>query len=1647
MTSKQNTKVVHRLCRGRTLPDSKNKTDSGCFVDEEIEKLNASVSSSAKQATEVKKQSHTLEGNNCLTDLNQNSRLQDLKEDISSDISVQVNNDVRNKERAMSNETNSTQEETTCVTSTNNGCLSHEIVQRRSSDFYCLYYSDSPEATLRRPQVPPKPKSRRISAPLLSTSDNPVLSAIEEPDKETSKHLSVGVEPSALGSALQESLVRNERPKSDSIVLQGLFDHAVHNGKLPEMLNGKANQNVEDFEHDEIEGINCHTNSDNCDTSTSSATLVIPDDNAELSSREEGMHFHTEMHIPVNISDHIPLALVEDDHLSSTDEDENNLNNFHTEMNLNVRSRRENGQFSVRNDKHLSEKANAQTEMFVNVNSGWHQENNEQSNKQGASTQHVWRQYDELSLEPLCSTDNRCVNGVLSEGFTGGMHDQQYSSFSSNNTPHKMGKECTAFSDKNPELWDETDGLLEASTHTQNGHRSTQYYAHKQDEQMESNPGSSVLSKVKGFEQRQDHNKPDPAKRRPGSIAGYPGFTGARLSADMHASKHRSWPVSDAPRELNIAETGHHISSKNLPDASHEQSQERTVMTKVQRFEKLVPEKTEQCVSNHPGEGIGDPDMWKPGSVSDKPTGDLARLLLKSIGYSDRTIVQDPDVQEAGDSDNMEGETTILPSSIVAGIKRDLLSELVGQHRVRSRGERPGSFAEYSNHSVPSQTSNATAWKRRSWSVCDETTQDLASPFVHKVYQLPSAKLTASQQSRDRKLSPFVRSARNTEAVQRRHSSSIEGQQSFKLERSHSYAGRHVTQQPRGHPQYWSDNSSVSSEPEFPQRVSRQRKKVSRMPESIQRTYDNSSASEFSSAESEQSFSSSTQDRWLRNSLNSRNHCSALQQDSSEYSDGESEVHKHQGFRPVSPAGNPQVQRLRKAPSTTCSSSSDSEVERYFTGPAVVEGQDGQLGIAHPKISAMEALFGGNSPRTPIPDSEDLLCGFGSGTKTLARFERLTACEQTPEGLLAEVENKTPENEPRLEFDDTDYSEFYTRCEDKQSILTAEAIHVKELLGMMNVAHDSQIEPAVAGVTETRDASPVTLENENEACKPKTDKSTEPCSVAIQTEVDYDHDHDDMYEVSELRRSRKQNRGTQTPPPYPSARRTFSPASCDRGAQTPSPAPSSSKAISAEELLELLSSLSAGNVSIPAARRPSRKSLSVQKYDQDFPAPQARALSTGNISGGSHVPSSWHRPPGQRGQRRNNHIQSPVGCRQPSLYSQSYDCIRRDLFGNREKNTVGGHKGDSMCVEDDLQKFKHAKAKPDLFEEEIDCMKAKAEETEESLMNRSQEGVQIVEKPLSISFEGSEPTERIEAEVKLAGPAHSLKRKRAGKAFVEEEEEEIVLTSAQVPSTIADNQVDKATEEGDSCPGTCTSEQNDTGDDSGEDTSVQESGVSVFIDYRKKNVMHIVCSPPESRKGEQVPHPEVEDPTAAPSKPEPVEQKSSLPVEVKLTRPDGTKKDLYSIKEESNSFSDADSIGEASSSSLSSDDDAFGEFSGSNETVIFVDTSSDKVPDSTLLDSVLGMGIGSCVNSDDKELHNNQSSPQQGMSDLDAILGEVRKSLDLEFLDSDFLDQAIERFKQRVSPTSQDKVRSVYGSDQARYCRKVGPIFPFDMYV
>ncbi|XP_078359417.1 uncharacterized protein LOC144643901 isoform X2 [Oculina patagonica] len=993
-------------------------------------------------------------------------------------------------------------------------------------------------------------------------------------------------------------------------------------------------------------------------------------------------------------------------------------------------------------------------------------------------------------------------------------------------------------------------------------------------------------------------------------------------------------------------------------------------------------------------------------------------------------------------------------------IKQELLISS-RRNEGNNKQRRPGSIAGLSN--LEKDVTSAQL-KRRSWSFSETAhPMDVNSPFVRKVYQVPSPKLTTSSWHSESGLSsPFVRSVQQNQPIQ----STPMG-----INLSQRKLGR------SGRPQsgasyldysgYTSDDSSVHSEPLFqPLRRRPQSLNSGRILKSM------SDDSNISLLDNGDHSSSKVQRRRFRHSLGSRDPIFALRRQSVEFAEEE----QPPTFRPVSPVQLPHIQTLKRASSYT-SSSSDSEVERIFKQPVGSTSRfhrhtngnihDGLVStVTHRKVSAMEALFGPQSTSSIAPSSDS----EQSRRKTLSeRFSEIPP-QSTEEDFFSEelgeeelteaVDEVVPKEieEPRLEFDDTDYSEFYTRCEDKESIITAEAMSIKKLLqSPQTVLPDPDIETVVKSVTERRVSlssldKEETLETENVLCENDSDSVEETTSELEMAEQFY-----------------RRHRGTQTPPPEvfkalspppsvatqtppvpvsqelpttsllkqlelqiltPTITRSLSPPTCTSqsheqhspllehfGAVSPPSAPipntdmlsplqEADKAVSVEELLQILAGMHVG----PPKETPSRKPVSVQKYN--CPSPQNDNTKPSKIP--KSLPSSWQHLSSPTGKQNNSEsFKKPNGV--PPRSSKSYDCLRRGLSGREKRKDVIQAKmvrcnGSS---EDIRKKLKEWKLRSQLFEEEVECLEDKDDRGKQP---RPKEG-----KALKVSYDGSECTDNIETQSKLTN-THSLKRPRKDRAFSQKERNGSEASSFEKQSlslTTSKHDSLKSKDAKDSDDGVkklfssygeeesklelTSSEVRFLNNDPLHEVASPE-GLDVFIDYRKKNGMHITSTP----------------------KPPPDPDKSVFDREdrvgkINLDKLDDVQSEKpvgASTAEDKVVLTDTESQGDASSSSYSSDDDHFGEFGGSTETVVFVDTEPN--PEVSLeadLESLDMNFIGG-----DKLLSvNNNDDDEKDESRLDALLGEVRRSLNLEFVDSDILDKAIDRFKQRVSPKTQNK--------------------------
>ena len=1034
--------------------------------------------------------------------------------------------------------------------------------------------------------------------------------------------------------------------------------------------------------------------------------------------------------------------------------------------------------------------------------------------------------------------------------------------------------------------------------------------------------------------------------------------------------------------------------------------------------------------------------------------GDLLELNTPSCSSDGNMSMPAPEHEQGTGF----GEKLVNPR--LNEIKQELL--VSSQHYERNKmSRRSGSFAGLQ----PDQDKDVSSLelKRRSWSFSELThPMDKNPPFVRKVYQVPSPKLATSLWHSESGLSsPFVCSVQQSQPKR----SPLTGRNV--LQRKIGQSDHHPASaaQYLDYSGYTSDDSSVHSEPLFqPLRRRPQSFNSDRILKSM------SVDSNISMLDNGATSLSKVQRRRLRHSLGSRDPIFALRRQSVEFAEEE----QPPSFCPVSPVQLPNLQTLRRASSYT-SSSSDSEVEKIFKQPEVstsqyhshTRGRSGLVSnVTHRKVSAMEALFGPQSTNSVAlsSDSEQ------SRRKSLSeRFSEIPSqpavedlfSEKLEEDEIAVMDEKV--EEPGLEFDDTDYSEFYTRCEDKESIITAEALSIKKLLqSPITVLPDPDIESVVMSVTERQPSMP-TLEKE-ELIIESQNALPEDDNFSIE---------DDTSELEIAEQFYRRHRGTQTPPPevfktlspppsvatqtpplpvsqglsssllkelelqiltptIPKASPTtsllkehHSPLLSDFQAVSPSSAPitntdmlfpsqEADKAVSVEELLQILANMPACSPKEALSRKPG----SVQKYN----SPSLESENTKPSKIPKSLPSSWQHLSSPTGKQNDSEsFKKPTGV--PPRSSKSYDCLRRGLSGREKRSDAVQAKmvGSNESSENIRKKLKEWKLRSQLFEEEVECLEDKG--------NKCRKPKSKEEKALKVSYDGSESTDNIETQSKLTN-THSLKRPRKDRAFSQKERNFIDVSSFDekqsltLTTTRHDNS--KNTEANDSDGGVKEPSSN-----YGEDKSELEwtsladkfqsnepllhevaspEGVDIFIDYRKKHGMHITSTP----------------------KPPPDPDKSVSCREDRVGKINFEKMDdvqsgkLLSTGTTEDKFvpTDVESQGDASSSSYSSDDDHFGEFGGSTETVVFVDTEPNSgislVSDLETLDMTLVRGdkLLSGKNEDDDD------DDEKDESRLDALLGEVRRSLNLEFVDSDILDKAIDRFKQRVSPNTQNKVSS-----------------------
>ncbi|XP_068710508.1 uncharacterized protein [Montipora foliosa] len=995
-------------------------------------------------------------------------------------------------------------------------------------------------------------------------------------------------------------------------------------------------------------------------------------------------------------------------------------------------------------------------------------------------------------------------------------------------------------------------------------------------------------------------------------------------------------------------------------------------------------------------------------------------------------------------------------------IKQDLL---IGSRQRRDifKQRRPGSIAGISrSHFEKDLTSEL---KRRSWSVSEPQSTEINNYFVEKGHQSPSMKTNGSLEKD--LTSPSVHYYHSDKTWQRRSSNQTQERSKWDSLRrprpgSFDYSG------------YSSDDSSVHSEPLF--QPLQCRPCISKGHIFKSTSVDSSIAAVGNATPCLDSIYQTG----FRHSLGNRNPFYALRRQSADF--GGNTVHCELHSQVQMPC--PQALR-RSSSNATCSSSSDSEVERIFNNSEVTDTAShqilkpalhGRIVTASPKqkITAMEALFG------PQPSTNIYNTGQSSSKSerygAKAPFEGISdfSPQPTEDGLLFEELAEEQETglldqdpreveEPGLEFDDTDYSEFYTRCEDKDSLISAEAINIKKLLeSPQTVLPDPDIESAVMTATERRVLSPPSDDKTasrshisgNRISKAK-DYDGKQCCESCQQHRGTQTPSADVFKAL----SPPPSVGTQTPPlalsqellpssllkelqrdlqaPPPEIIRTMSPItlqgedfSSERHFRAVSPSSdpfadtdtfsalqNNDRAVSVEELLQILANMKVG----PPDDTPKQRPVSVQKYNTY----SSSSLNEYNRSSTKSLPSSWH----QLNIHTRVHDNSSEDFRRPKgtppRSSKSYDCLRRGIaYKDKQQGAsqVQANVERRGSREDIRQKLLEWRLRSQLFEEEVECSEERrklAKATDSKIMK--------------ISFDGSEATDNIETESKLTR-THSLKRPRKDRAFSQRERSEV-----EVSSSVKKQNVEERQQQLNLCPSVKPDSEEVKENEAVQDGSIRSSveertfdlisdslsleklqnavdepalrevaspeGIDIFIDYRKKNGLHITSTPkPPPYPGESI---VCRDSMAG-------KTTCNKTVSENLNA-----EKACSVTVTEDCAIDVESQGDASSSSYSSDDDHFGEFGGSTDTVVFVDTEQSSgislVPDLDSLDMKLGSN---------NQFPGHKTDNGRDDGHLDVLLGEVRRSLNLEFVDSDILDKAIEKFKQRVSPSSQYKALS-----------------------
>ena len=1470
-------------------------SNSGCFVDEELERNGSSDSSSGSLNSSPLREETQKVGN----PVNDSKKAESVTASLPGKPSIVEDCPRKSKDgydkatKAMDEEDGNlvnTHVDNNAAATKNSNTLCNAIEKSRyASDFYCLYYSGSPEGTLTRsgkdklngkPPVPPKPRLRRGSAPPSSFNN---IENVQQQNREVKKRLAY-------------NRCHNNRPKSDTIV--NLLNEGQDLKSVQQCILYFETFGQSASSESETELIACNDTQD----------LETPDQ-----LKTAGDEISEQKTLSNILEESVPLV-----------EEEVSLVEFSSPEPL-------------ENDTRINVPVVEPEESLVD--------------------------------------DSRCLSQHFLENV-----NKIDETFSFNNALHSNFVDSPVF-----EFGESTASCARG----------------KRDKNGEFNENSD--GKMKGYIQEDEYGVAvvQTSRERPRE-------TPKLISLQLNKCSSVPW-LSDIEclTEPDISETTNENSPK-VDEATGVELQLNSKGIDILRF----PCSSAEVCSNEAvrvSHGLN----YQPYLEGKKQTYPKDHWLNSHVDEINEEVVQNSECFASSGSRRHVGSFCGLPHS-----ERDVSSQL----------------------------------KRRSWSVCDAKPKGSYSPFVRKVYQIPVSKLTTtSWRSESGLSSPFVRTLHPYESKQ---SSLPDVAAISKKNVFQRKIGRRQLErlEPSG---YASDDSSVHSEPLFqPLKRKPQSLNCARFARSVS---DESVISELSGTESDMPYTS-VHRRRLQHSVESRDPLNALQRQSIEFAKEEPAP----PFRPISPVQVPHLQALRRSLSYT-SSLSDSEVEKIFkqteTPPSLHSARvhhgvhNGILtaGNSH-KISAMEALFGPQTPKSSMPGSD---CS-SSGRKTLSeRFSEVQPHQYDFEAEEFESEEFESEeceseeslnvedgmlkgiDEPGLEFDDTDYSEFYTLCEDKESLITAEAMSIKKLLkSPQTVLADSDIESVVLSATERRVLSPSFSEDHEE------NESTlaSPRIAADLIQSDGPFPEETSSELEDLAMIEKRNRGTQTPPPEvfralspppsvgtqtpplslaeglspyimhktsnPSSVRSLSPPLSQPLVEQLGDVPhhfgvanvsfsepdlplslqGGNKAISVEELLHILANMQVGQ---PAQMPPpSRRSVSIQRYNSSIP-PDAMK---GKVP--QSLPSSWQYL-NQSDSKQDSDLHLKSSSRM-QWSSKSHDCIRQSLHKNDNRDVIQAKMvGFRESNENIRKKLKEWKLRTRLFEEEVECMEDKETKDKWGKVN--------AEVALKVSYDGSESTDSIETQSKLT-KTRSLKRPRKDRAFSQKEKEQHNNETSSKTHELSNSikhQTPKDTQF-DLTPNMLLAEIPNSGNErSAVDSPV---GINVFIDYRKKNGQHIMCT--------STPKPPTEPGSSLFDK----EGGVGYPSMVLRDRPVG-----YGIAEDFQT--DAECQGDASSSSYSSDDDPFGEFGGSTETVVFVDTEPSSeislTPDSTIPDS---FELKLVETPSETAVYEKSQDWNDKDSTLDVLLGEARRSLNLEVLDADILDKAIERFKQRVSPKLQNNV-------------------------